>query len=252
MSHPFDLSGRHFLVTGASSGLGRATSILASGMGARLTLTGRDEQRLEETRAMLEGSGHQVMPRDLSNSGGIPAWLKEVAAAGGPLEGVAHASGVQTVRPLRILDDAYLRGVMDTNFLSAMALVRGFRQRGVCAEGGSIVLFSSVMALKGQAGQTAYCASKGALVSACRALALELAGERIRINCVAPGLVRTPMADRLQAALPADQYQAVEAAHPLGLGDPADVAAAVVYLLSKAARWVTGTTLVVDGGYTAH
>jgi NAD(P)-dependent dehydrogenase (short-subunit alcohol dehydrogenase family) len=141
---------------------------------------------------------------------------------------------------------------MDTNFLSAMALVRGFRQRGVCAGGGSVVLFSSVMAFKGQAGQAAYCASKGALVSACRALALELAVECIRINCVAPGLVRTPMANRLQAALSADQYQAVEAAHPLGLGDPADVAAAVVYLLSNAARWVTGTTMVVDGGYTAH
>ncbi len=178
-------------------------------------------------------------------------WCKEVIAVSGPLGRVVHTFRVQTVRFPRILDDAYLRGMMDTNFLGAMGMVRGFRQRGACAEG-EVLFFSSVMAFKGQAGRRPTVPAKEGWSVPRGLLALELAGERIRSNCVAPGLVRTPQADRLQAGLPAGQYQAVEAAHPLGLGDPAEVAAAVVCLLSKAARWVTGTTMVVGGGYTAH
>lgn len=159
-------------------------------------------------------------------------------------------SDVQAVRSPRILNDAYLLGVMDTNFLSAMALVRGFRQCGACAEWEVVYFLIQLWHSKGRLG--------GGLLCQQRRVGQRLEGFwpwRWResasglINCVAPGLVRTAMANRLQAALPSDQYQAVAAAHPLGLGDPA---AAVVYLLSKAARWVTGTTLVVDGGYTAH
>ena len=221
-------------------------------MGARLTLTGRDSGRLEETKALLSGDSHRIAPRDLSDLSGLSPWVLELANEGGAFDGMVHASGVQTVRPLKLLDEDHLRSVLEANFMSAMALVRGFRVRGACNGGGSVVWLASVMALTGQAGQAAYCASKGALVSACRALALELAKERIRINCVAPGLVATPMADRLQAVLPSAQFESVAAMHPLGLGEPSDVAASAVFLLSSAARWITGTTLVVDGGYTAH
>jgi NAD(P)-dependent dehydrogenase (short-subunit alcohol dehydrogenase family) len=182
----------------------------------------------------------------------VPEWLTRLASECGPLTGLAHAAGIQIVRPLRALDEATLNETLAVNLNTALFLTKGFRQKTVCPAGGSIVLFSSVMGLTGQAGQAAYSASKGALISMCRSLALELARERIRINCVAPGLVKTEMAGRLKESLPAAQYEAVTAMHPLGLGTPDDIAAPVVFLLSAASAWMTGTTMVVDGGYTSH
>ncbi len=252
MSHPFSLEGARILVTGASSGLGRATALLAGRMGAQVILTGRDVARLEETRAQLSGEGHRVEPRDLRDTAGIPEWLTGLATESGPLTGLAHAAGIQIVRPLRMLDDEVLNETMTVNLNTALALTKGFRQKTVCASGGSVVLFSSVMGLTGQPGQAAYSASKGALISMCRSLALELARDKIRINCVAPGLVETGMAGRLKETLPPAQYEAVTAMHPLGLGSPENIAAPVVFLLSAAAAWITGTTVVIDGGYTAH
>lgn len=251
MTPPFSLAGKRILVTGASSGLGRATAVLASQMGARVVLTGRDAARLEETRAQLGGEGHHAASRDLRATGEIPGWMKQLTSEVGTLDGVAHAAGIQIVRPVRVLDDAVLNETMAVNLNTALALTKGFRQKGVCADGGSVVFFSSVMGLTGQAGQAAYSASKGALISMCRSLAVELARERIRVNCVAPGLVQTGMAARLQGALTPAQFEAVTAMHPLGLGRPEDVAAAVVFLLSPAAAWMTGATLVIDGGYSA-
>lgn len=252
MTGPFSLEGHRILVTGASGGLGRATAVLAGRMGAQVILTGRDGARLEETRALLDGTGHGVEVRDLGDTAAIPAWMAGLCARYGPLTGLAHAAGIQIVRPLRILDDAVLNETMAANLNTALALTKGFRQKTVCASGGSIVLFSSVMALAGQPGQAAYSASKGALVSMCRSLALELARDGIRINCAAPGLVETGMSTRLRETLPAAQYDAVKAMHPLGLGVPENIAAPVVFLLSSASAWITGTTLVIDGGYTAH
>ncbi len=252
MQHPFSLAGARILVTGASSGLGRATAIMASRMGASVVLSGRDQARLEETREQLDGAGHHAAAFDLRDTSGIPDWLQRLASLTGTFHGLAHAAGIQIVRPLRMLDEAVLNEIMAVNVNTALALTKGFRQKGVGAGGGSIVLFSSVMGLTGQPGQAAYSASKGALISMCRSLALELARENIRINCVAPGLVETGMAARLKDTLSPAQYEAVAALHPLGLGRPENIAAPVVFLLSAAAAWITGTTLVIDGGYTAH
>jgi NAD(P)-dependent dehydrogenase (short-subunit alcohol dehydrogenase family) len=221
-------------------------------MGAQLIIIGRDAARLEQTLAQLEGDGHRAERRDLRDTAGIPEWLARLASDIGPLNGLAHAAGIQIVRPLRSLDESVLNETMAVNLNTALALTKGFRQKSVCAQGGSIVLFSSVMGLTGQPGQAAYSASKGALIGMCRSLALELAREKIRINCVAPGLVNSGMGERLRETLPAAQFEAAAAMHPLGQGTAEDVAGAVVFLLSGASAWITGTTLAVDGGYTAH
>jgi NAD(P)-dependent dehydrogenase (short-subunit alcohol dehydrogenase family) len=252
MKEPFSLRGHRILITGASGGLGRATALLASRMGAQVILTGRDFEKLKLTRDLMEGDGHVIEGCNLTDVAAIPGWLAGICDECGPLTAMAHAAGVQNPRPLRSLDDAHVNETLVLNLNSAVALVRGFRQKSVCESGGSVVLFSSVMGLAGQAGQIAYSASKGALISMCRSMAMELARDKIRINCVAPGLVETDMAERLQKSLPASQYDGIVAMHPLGIGRPEDVAAAVTFLLSDAARWITGTTLVVDGGYTAH
>lgn len=251
MSSPFGLSGKRILVTGASGGLGRAIAVLAAESGAGVIVHGRNEARCRETMDLLHGSGHRMAVFDLV-AGDVSAWMKQLAAEAGPLDGCVHGAGIQIVRPLRVLDDRVLQETMQVNVGTALALTRAFRQRDVCPRGGSVVWLASVMALAGQPGQAAYSASKGALVSMCRSLALELARERIRVNCVAPGLVEAGMGGQLKETLSAEQYSAVSAMHPLGMGKPEDVAGPVVFLLSEAAAWITGTTLVVDGGYCAH
>jgi NAD(P)-dependent dehydrogenase (short-subunit alcohol dehydrogenase family) len=252
MINPLDLTGQTILVTGASSGIGRETARLISQLGARVVLVGRNEERLAETLRSLDGDGNTAEPFDLSLTDEIPRWLKSISASAGPLHGLVHSAGIQRLRPLRVLTSAVLQEVMRTNLDAAVSLTKGFRQKGVCAANGSVVLLSSVMSLVGQAGVTAYAASKGAINAVTRALAVELAPEHIRVNCVAPGYVETEMAAALWSSLTQDQRSAIESMHLLGVGKPRDVAYAVAFLLAETARWITGTVLVVDGGYTAH
>jgi NAD(P)-dependent dehydrogenase (short-subunit alcohol dehydrogenase family) len=252
MVNPMDMTGRTVLVTGASSGIGRATAGLLSRLGARLVLVGRNAERLAETYGRLEGCGHRIEQMDLTGVDSIPKWLKTVANEIGPLDGLVHSAGVQKTRPLSVLDYATLESLMRINLGAAVALTRGFRQKGVCAQASSVVFISSVMGSVGAAGVAAYAASKGAVDAVTRALAVELAREGIRVNGVAPGHVRTEMSEGFSKLLTSEQRDSIEAMHLLGLGTPEDVACAVAFLLADTARWITGTVLVVDGGYTAH
>jgi NAD(P)-dependent dehydrogenase (short-subunit alcohol dehydrogenase family) len=252
MWNPMNLSGRTILVTGASSGLGRACSVLLSRLGATPVLAGRNPEQLQATADLLEGRPHRIERFDLGAPEAIGPWLKGLAQETGVLAGLVHSAGLQTTRPLRLLSVESVDELMRVNFAAAVQLIKGFRQRGVCAAPASVVFLSSIMGIVGQPGVAAYAASKGALIALTKSLALELAPEKIRVNCVAPGHVRTEMAQRLEASLTPEQFQAIEKMHPLGLGRPEDVANAVAFLLADTGRWITGTTLVVDGGYTAH
>jgi NAD(P)-dependent dehydrogenase (short-subunit alcohol dehydrogenase family) len=243
---------RTILVTGASSGIGRETSILLGRLGARLVLVGRDRVRLEATARLLEGDGHSIESFDLSDTDAIPDWIQSIGRDRGPLDGLVHAAGVHAMSPLRSLTSGEVESIMRTNLGSALALAKGFRKRKVSSPGSNIVFLSSVAALTGQPGVAAYSASKGAIAAATRALAIELAPEGIRVNCVAPGMVQTEMAERIRASMLPEQWEAIAQMHPLGLGQPLDVAYAIAFLLSTAARWITGVTLVVDGGYSAR
>lgn len=244
--NPMDLAGRRVLVTGASSGIGRECAVLFSRLNARLILAARNRERLEETKSLLDGDGHQVEVFDVADLDAILPWVKGLASGGGPLHGIVHSAGVHEIAPLRMLNAARLDGVLRVNLNAAMLLGAAFRQKGCHAPGASLVFISSVAALRGHAGVGAYTAGKSALLGFTRSAAVELAREDIRVNCVAPGLVETAMGGRLQA-------QATETGeYPLGAGTPRDVANGIAFLLSDAARWITGSTLVIDGGYTAR
>jgi len=252
MMNPMDLTGQTILVTGASSGIGRETARLISQLGAHVILVGRNEERLAGTLGSLDGNGHRAEPFDLSSTDEIPRWLKTIAASSGPLHGLVHSAGIYKLRPLRVLGSQTVDDVLRINVGASIALVKGFCQKGVRGSRGSIVFLSSVSGLAGQAGLAAYAASKGAITALTRALAVELAGEHIRVNCVAPGVVTTEMGQGLVGMLTPDQGAALEAMHLLGFGSARDVSNAIAFLLAETARWITGTVLVVDGGYTAH
>jgi NAD(P)-dependent dehydrogenase (short-subunit alcohol dehydrogenase family) len=252
MMNPMDLRDQTILVTGASSGIGCETARLISQLGARVVLVGRNEERLAETLRSLDGDGHRAELFDLSSADEIPRWLKNISTLSGPLHGLVHSAGIHKLRPLRVLNTKTVEDVMRINVGAAIALAKGFCQKSVCAPGSSIVFVSSVAGLAGQAGVAAYAASKGAIVALTRALAVELAGEHIRVNCVAPGVVTTEMGQGLLGMLTPEQGAALEAMHLLGFGSALDVSYAIAFLLAETARWITGAVLVVDGGYTAH
>ena len=250
--YPVDFTGRTVLVTGASSGIGREIAILLSELNANLVLAGRNQERLNETLGAMSGSGHHVETIDLAAVDRIPQWIKSVAALTGPLHGLVHAAGKQMTGSIRMTSPVSLDDLFKTNVYSAVMLARGLCQKNCFQAGGSMVFISSIMGLVSKPAIPLYSATKAALSGLSKSLALELAAERIRVNCIARAFVETEMLNQLREMLLPEQFEAIEKAHPLGFGTPRDVAHAAAFLLGESGRWITGTTLVVDGGYSAQ
>lgn len=154
--------------------------------------------------------------------------------------------------PLRNVNSSAVRDLFALNVTTAFMLAKGLRHKQVRKSSSSIVFISSAVGLVGQPGVSVYSSTKGAILSMTKSLALELAREGIRVNAVCPGVVNTSMTKGLEKAIGQENFQTVIDAHPLGLGEPVDVANAILFLLSPSSRWMTGSALTVDGGYTAQ
>lgn len=254
MENPFSLTGKNIVITGASSGIGRQTAVACSKMGARVVLIARNTERLKETLALMKSPEiHLVYSFDLADIAEMESAIKEAVEKTGKLNGLVNAAGISTTLPLKLISNDKLDEFFRTNVYSAIQMSRLFtKQANVCNEGGSVILLSSVMGIVGETGKTLYSLTKGALVSAAKSMALEFASKKIRFNSVSPGVVLTPMSKNAVYSQDEESLNKIAGLHPLGLGMPEDIANACVYLLSDASRWVTGSNLVIDGGYTAR
>lgn len=245
------LSGKRILVTGASSGIGRETAIALAAHGATLVIMGRDEARLAATASALSGQGHEVRAGDLTDADATADLVSEIAKAGGALHGVFHSAGSSLVLPAKLTKNRHLDEVFGAGFRGAFGIARAAGKKNVIADGGSVVFMSSVSSLRGRQGMVAYSAAKAAVDGMVRALATELASRRIRANSIVSGAVETQMHNDFVESVDETLVANYRNLHLLGFGSPGDIANAALFLLSDASRWITGTTMAVDGGYTA-
>lgn len=250
MYNPFTLENKTILVTGASSGIGRQCAIDCSKMGAKVVLIARNEDRLNETISLMDGEGHLAYSFDLTNLDGIKELVTRIVSTIGKMDGFIHAAGIVITKPLQLLTIQDYENVYLVNSLSCFEFIHQMASIKNMNKGGSIVLIASISGVIGRGSVAAYSASKGAVISACRSMSLEFAKKQIRVNCVSPGTVLTPLMQNFLDSLEEEQRSKRLDGFPLGLGYPNDISNACIYLLSDASRWVTGQNLIVDGGYT--
>jgi len=237
------LKNKKILVVGATGGLGSAIARFLSTKGAALFVSGRNQEALS---VIAQDLGVDSLALNLNNASERVSLVDTVGA----LDGVVYAAGVSPVAPVRYLKDAEITTCLDLNTMVPLLLVRDLLKQKKLNAGASIVWLSSVASSRGTAGYAAYSASKAALEAAARCLALELAPKAMRVNCLAPGMIETGMANAAAERMSTEALAVHLKDYPLGAGRPKDVAAATAFLLSEAARWITGTTLPVDGGFS--
>jgi len=254
MYNPFSLSGKTILITGASSGIGRSCAVECSRSGATVICMGRNRQRLEETRALLSSSQmHRSEAIELTDYDKIEDMFTRLQKENIRIDGFVHSAGISTTMPLRMIKPEVSREYFEVNVNAALNMCRWVTKSQFVPETGcSVVLLSSVMSVVGESGKSTYSFTKGALLAASRSMAIELAGRNIRVNCISPGVVETPMSGGSVYSRNEKAYDSIRKLHPLGIGRPEDVSSGCIYLLSDASRWITGTNLIIDGGYTAH
>jgi NAD(P)-dependent dehydrogenase (short-subunit alcohol dehydrogenase family) len=252
LDNPFTLSGKKILITGASSGIGRQCAIRCSFSGATVIISGRDENRLQETFELLKPADHSKFTGDLCDTDNIDKLVSDILQHHGKIDGLVSSIGYELTLPVYMMKPKDYQSIFNTNVISVFELSRQLIKKNALNNNSSLVFIASIMGMLGQAGKIGYCSSKGALISGSRAMALELANSGIRVNTILPAVCKTPLIEKLFAKLSNEKVQEIVKMHPLGLGDPDDVAFASIYLLSEASRWITGSSLTVDGGYSAQ
>lgn len=234
------LLNKKILVTGASSGIGESVVKLLATQGASLIITGRNEEKLSQLKKELQDSVSRSIAADLSVAEGVERIITECEG----LDGVVHCAGIVEPTAIKFLKQKHIQKTFAINFEAPVLISSGLLAKNKINKNASFVFISSVSSLNPYPGSVVYSASKSALEAYSRSLALELASQGIRSNCIAPAMVKTPMFDKFDD----EKMKEHGENYPLGFGEPIDVANAVSFLLSDASSWVTGTRMVLDGG----
>ena len=246
MINPFSLEGKTILVTGASSGIGRATAIACSQMGATVVVTGRNEQRLKETFDALEGEGHMQIVADIASDEQIDALVEQLPT----LNGLVNNAGITETCPTQFIKRDKLEKVMEVNTIAPILLTQKILKKKKIGKGGSIVFTCSISGTcVCGGGNVLYSASKGAIHGFMRNAALDLAAKGIRVNDVCPGMIDTHILDA--GTIGEEELKLEAQKYPMKrFGKPEEVAYGIIYLLSDASSFCTGSSIVMDGGFT--
>jgi NAD(P)-dependent dehydrogenase (short-subunit alcohol dehydrogenase family) len=250
----FSLQGKHIVITGASSGIGQECAKVCSEQGASLTLLGRNEEKLKETVSGLSGSNHLSFALKNTEIDETEKSIQEAVQKTGRVDGFIHSAGISEFMAFRMSTNVLFMDNFAVNALYGFEIAKILSKKKIVSKlGASFVFISSIASNCGVRGQVAYAASKGALHSGAKSLALELAPSRIRVNTISPGMVKdTPMTKELLKAMPSSWIEKNEDSYPLGMLSSEDIAYGCIFLLCDSAAKITGTDLVIDGGFSAQ
>jgi NAD(P)-dependent dehydrogenase (short-subunit alcohol dehydrogenase family) len=247
------LQDKNILITGASSGLGRECAVILSKIGAKVVIIGRDETRLNQTLALLVGSGHLSYRMDVTDFDNIESLVSDCVSKIGKLDGFVHCAGVELTMPLQIMNYSKYNELFSINTIAAFEFSKIISKKKYYNNvGASFIFISSIAGILGVSGKIGYCSSKAALVNGAKAMALELANKKIRVNSILPGMLNTEMFQKIKAELSEESLVDIARRHPLGIGKPEDVANLCAFLLSDLSKWITGSDYLIDGGYSCQ
>lgn len=244
------LRNKRILITGASSGIGRSCAVLCSQLGAKIIACGRDLDRLAQTIGSLSGDGHVSLAFELTNEEEIENKLATLKGTE-PISGFVHCAGIERTNPLKTIYMEDFVQMFKVNVASGVTISR-YIMKPECYDknGTSIVFMSSMRGLQGEKGNIEYSATKSALYALSKSLAKELAPKKVRVNTISPSMVKTEMFATLSNVLPSEIVANIESRHLLGIPEPHDVANMAAYLVSDLSRFITGTDICLDSGYT--
>lgn len=247
MYNPYSLEGKTILITGASSGIGKATAIICSKLGSTVIAVGRNEERLKETMASLEGEGHQYYVCNLQFSEQMDDMVKQLPG----IHGLVNNAGTSILSPIQFIKEESFKDLLQIDTISPILLLQKMLKKKLLKKGASVVFTSSMAAMGDVApGNSMYVACKGAISSFVQCAALELAQKGIRVNAVCPAMTDTPL---VHEGVIEEQFESFKDRYPLGtIGEPEDIGFGIAYLLSNASKWVTGTNLIIDGGVSVN
>ena len=248
MWNPFDFTGKRYIVTGSTSGMGRATAIKLSQQGAEIIQIARNPAKMEETAAMLTGTGHKQYQKDFSESGGYKEILDDIVSDEKKIDGLVYCAGIAKILPVSMLGKKTMDESMTTNLYSFVEMVSTLSKKKYHNKA-SIVGVSSISVLYPQKCQGIYVATKSAMNAIVTSMAIELAEKGIRINTVMPSSTNTQMLQEAFANKTEEQIQQSINKQVMGLVEPEDVADIIMFLLSDASRMITGREIYADGGY---
>ncbi|WP_284463109.1 SDR family oxidoreductase [Chryseobacterium sp.] len=249
----FSLKDKNILITGASSGIGRSCSVECSKSGASLILIARNEEELQKTVSMLAPEAKaETLIADIAQCENLEELIAEKVSEIGKISGFIHCAGVEKTLPLKKHTPQLYHDIFAVNVIAGFEIAKILSLKKYKTETSSFVFISSVAGMVGEIGKAAYSSSKGAVISGARSMAMELSRSNVRVNSISPAMVNTPILEKMFENIGEEAAEEILKKHPLGIGKPEDVANACIFLLSDAARWITGSNLVVDGGYSAQ
>jgi len=242
---PFHLQNKTILVTGASSGIGRQVAVSICEMGGNVVITGRDQQRLNETFSLLKSGNNLQILADLQKEEELQALMAAIPS----LDGIVNCIGIVKPFPIKFLSEEKIADTFDINYKTQVLLMAQISRQKKLNKNASVVFISSISAAHPHKGGAMYAGSKAALEAFSKVMALEFFQQGIRSNCLVPAMVKTPMYEYAEKDASKEKLDEHVSKYPLGVGTPEDVANAAIFLLSDAARWITGTSITLDGGF---
>lgn len=253
MINPMDLTGKHIVVTGASSGVGQQTAVTLSQLGAKVSILARNEANLQKTLDLMEGEGHKAYPFDVRNIDDIEGLVKTIVADGGKIDGFVHVAGIGTSKPIGMTRYDFILDMMNIHLFSFVEFARVIGKKKFSNDWCSYVGISSSATFMPGGAKVAYTTTKGALDASVRALSVDLGiSRKQRFNTINPAWIHTQLFDQTVANLGQEQMDEMAEKQFLGVMEPENVAMCIAFLVSDASRMITGRNILMDGGYTLH